>query len=31
VGVLTSRMTGESVEMTPEDAVAKVIGIYAAL
>jgi prolyl-tRNA synthetase len=28
---LTSRKTGESVEMTPEDAVAKVIGIYAAL
>ncbi len=26
---LTSRKTGESVEMTPEDAVAKVVGIYA--
>ncbi len=28
---LTSRKTGESVEMTPEDAVAKVVDIYASL
>lgn len=28
---LTGRKTGESVEMTPEDAVAKVVAIYAAL